>query len=168
MRIQTTGTVDGANTGQAINLNQDSLRCDYRSPGTNAYYGCVFHKVVPTHQVSKALRPQYAQHIADAQATNWPEGKPGDVPLTRLTDPSDIAENRTESCRDEPNPRPLGLECDEYPFASTYDGTYTSGKDASHRLIDATQNRDGGTALQVWYGEQRILDSDEFWVQVTA
>ncbi|MER6945782.1 NucA/NucB deoxyribonuclease domain-containing protein [Nonomuraea sp. NPDC000554] len=79
-----------------------------------------------------------------------------------------MKEDRTQSCLDERDPRPQGKECDEYPFASTWEGSVTSGFDASHRLIDATQNRDGGTNLQVWYGEQRVIEKDAFYVQVPA
>ncbi|MET8759467.1 NucA/NucB deoxyribonuclease domain-containing protein [Lentzea sp. NPDC004782] len=57
------------------------------------------------------------------------------------------------------------INCDEYPFASTYQGG-TSGGPVSGRLIDAKVNREGGIQLNNWYGWDRILDGDQFWVQL--
>ncbi|MEU5863469.1 NucA/NucB deoxyribonuclease domain-containing protein [Nonomuraea sp. NPDC047529] len=155
------------NTTYNRSLDRD-IRCDYRSPGTNAYYGCIFPEFRPTLRVPRSILPEYADHIADAQATNWPVGMPGGLPLTRLTNQDDIDENRTMSCANQPSPRPSGQQCDEYPFASTYQGSYTSGFDASSRLINEQQNHDGGQQLQEFYQLYRILDKEAFHVQVVT
>ncbi|MFI7705511.1 hypothetical protein [Nonomuraea sp. NPDC049480] len=157
----------------AVQLVED-IRCDYRSAGTNAYHGCVFPGYRPIMRVPKTTMPQFAQHIADAQSTNWPIGAPGNVPLSRLTNKADIKENRTQSCQYAPSPRPPDpatgerQECDEYPFASTHEGSYTSGFDASWRLIRESQNLAGANLLQSTYDQNRILNKDEFWVQVVT
>ncbi|MEW2377562.1 hypothetical protein AB0883_15885 [Micromonospora sp. NPDC047812] len=67
-----------------------------------------------------------------------------------------------------------GLECDEYPFKTTYEGSATStgateqnpdGGNAnawhgSARPISGTHNSKGGTHLGVFYGQNRVLDEN--------
>jgi hypothetical protein len=81
-----------------------------------------------------------------------------------------------------PNYATGGLECDEFPFQSTYEGAHrSSGGDwtrwhGSARPIPGNENLQGGLALQAFYGQNRILDdtegavqsvADGFWVHVT-
>ncbi|MFC6607201.1 NucA/NucB deoxyribonuclease domain-containing protein [Amorphoplanes digitatis] len=64
--------------------------------------------------------------------------------------------------------------CDEFPFASTYEGsrtgpeTYNWGERYSVRLIDKTDNQYvGNTLLEVnFYRALRVLDGDKFYVTV--
>jgi hypothetical protein len=76
-----------------------------------------------------------------------------------------------------------GLDCDEYPFKSTYEGSkvsttpttdncggvvpITSDWHGSARVIDAAQNQVGGTRLASFYGANRILDCDAFTIGTT-
>ena len=59
-----------------------------------------------------------------------------------------------------------GLDCDEYPFQSTYEGSYqsTGGNpfrwNGSARPINSVQNQRGGNHLQLFYGQNRILDEN--------
>ncbi|KOU37645.1 hypothetical protein ADK54_31560 [Streptomyces sp. WM6378] len=63
-------------------------------------------------------------------------------------------------------------ECDEFPFASTKEGA--AARDSagnllnrySARAIDGSQNRLGGNELADWYALDRILDGDEFSIDV--
>jgi hypothetical protein len=57
------------------------------------------------------------------------------------------------------------LDCDEYPFASTYEGA-GSGGDFSVRGISRSDNRLAGTRLGDWYNTFRILDRQPFYVAV--
>src|SRR5262249_60791508 len=103
--------------------------------------------------------------------------------LTRLTDPGLIEANRATACPDS-YPRPDGKSCDEYPFASTYQGAAfigggprtfdwcqvdigqpgsTGGSAHSVCMIDADQNSGGGRALGAFYGDNRVIDHDAFY-----
>ncbi|WP_333776967.1 telomere-protecting terminal protein Tpg [Streptomyces sp. IBSBF 3136] len=62
--------------------------------------------------------------------------------------------------------RPQGKSCDEYPFASTWQGASTSGGHFSRRMINATQNRGGGIALNNFYTYNRIIEKDRFLVWI--
>lgn len=68
-----------------------------------------------------------------------------------------------------------GKECDEYPFASTYEGAALPEYDSeakkfnfSVKPINGTENRNGGLILQSFYGKNRIIDGmdDGFIVKV--
>ncbi|MFF8974419.1 NucA/NucB deoxyribonuclease domain-containing protein [Streptomyces sp. NPDC014995] len=56
--------------------------------------------------------------------------------------------------------------CDEYPFASTWQGANTGGS-YSQRMIDAKQNSGGGRALSLFYLYNRIIEKDRFLVWIT-
>lgn len=74
---------------------------------------------------------------------------------------------------------PNRLECDEYPFASTYQGArvstttheYPTGNGriwhGSARPIHWEHNNQGGLALRRFYGANRMLDGDAFDVSAT-
>ncbi|MFF9569799.1 NucA/NucB deoxyribonuclease domain-containing protein [Streptomyces sp. NPDC014685] len=68
-----------------------------------------------------------------------------------------------------------GLECDEYPFASTYEGSaqsiYETSKpknNFSALAIPAAENGKGGSQLATYYNDNRIIDgpNDEFYVVI--
>lgn len=70
-----------------------------------------------------------------------------------------------------------GLKCDEYPFASTYEGSVQSiyepdkpKNNFSALAINAAQNGAGGSQLATYYGDNRIIDgpNDEFYVVITS
>ena len=62
-----------------------------------------------------------------------------------------------------------GKQCDEYPFASTWEGSATNGSDNfSVKMISSESNGAAGTWLGAWYAYDRILDGDTFNVQVEA
>lgn len=92
---------------------------------------------------SESELPELAGHIRDAQATGLP-GATAEYPLHRLIDSVLVDKNRNTSCPSS-IPRPPGKQCDEYRFASTLEGACTGCGDYSTQMIDAIQNRDGGT-----------------------
>ncbi|MFI7642281.1 hypothetical protein [Nonomuraea sp. NPDC049400] len=75
------------------------------------------------------------------------------------------------------NSEPGKLQCDEYPFRSTYEGAardeYEGGdehkylNDFSVKPILSDHNSKAGTRLGVWYGADRILNGDHFFVRIT-
>ncbi|GHD80231.1 hypothetical protein GCM10010317_101950 [Streptomyces mirabilis] len=78
---------------------------------------------------------------------------------------SKITQNRNRACPSSRH-RPPGKQCDEYPFASTWQGASSGGGQFSWRMINATQNEDGGRALKNFYGYNRIIEKDKFLVWI--
>ncbi|MGF6950110.1 hypothetical protein QF028_002615 [Neobacillus sp. B4I6] len=103
-------------------------------------------------------------------------GALGDRPLTRLytrRHPEEYAKNRNKTrstCdREFKNEDLTGKQCDEFPFASTWEGSAMNGQDwFSIRLISADSNQAAGSWLGSWYAYDRILDRDPFYVEVEA
>ncbi|WP_113705337.1 DNRLRE domain-containing protein [Nonomuraea lactucae] len=64
---------------------------------------------------------------------------------------------------------PLAKNCDEFPFASTDEGSLGANPDFNYsvRLIRATHNQAHGHVLGAWYGNNRILKRDGFWVKLS-
>ena len=73
--------------------------------------------------------------------------------------------NRDKACPSSRH-RPPGKQCDEYPFASTWQGARTGGGHFNWRMINGTQNEEGGKALGRFYLYNRILDKDRFLVWI--
>lgn len=108
------------------------VRCDFAVPGAWTT-GCVMKYVRPVmvYRLSGPY-PELAGHIQRAQQSGLPgEYKEGDVfapPLHRLTDKKLKKKNGDTACPPASRggyPRPVGHDCDEYPFRSTYEGAYT-------------------------------------------
>ncbi|WP_405834363.1 NucA/NucB deoxyribonuclease domain-containing protein [Streptomyces sp. NBC_01176] len=57
------------------------------------------------------------------------------------------------------------LQCDEYPYASTKEGSAKGDNRFSVRLIDGTDNETGGRGLDQTYTLNRILDGDAFYMR---
>ncbi|MFJ3310888.1 NucA/NucB deoxyribonuclease domain-containing protein [Streptomyces sp. NPDC086549] len=76
-----------------------------------------------------------------------------------------IKKNRNKACPSSRH-RPAGKQCDEYPFASTWQGASTGGGHFSWRMINATQNEEGGKALGRFYLYNRVLEKDRFLVWI--
>jgi hypothetical protein len=86
--------------------------------------------------------------------------------------PSRIGANRANSCvfatsiiaRNPQNsetcalPGALGCSCDEYPFNSTWNGSYSNIAKTSARNISGIQNSAAGTRLGQFYQSERVLD----------
>jgi hypothetical protein len=68
----------------------------------------------------------------------------------------------------------LGQDCDEYPFACTYEGAaayqylYRTAARYSYavRPIPSYDNQESGRRLGTWYSADRILDDDAFHVRI--
>ncbi|MDQ0861394.1 NucA/NucB deoxyribonuclease domain-containing protein [Bacillus sp. V2I10] len=93
------------------------------------------------------------------------EGRP---PLTRLYskyDPAQYAANRkAKDAACSKLSKPEGYECDEFPFASTYEGAGAGDGRFSVRYIPRAANNTHGRWLGAWYAYDRILHKDPFYI----
>jgi hypothetical protein len=154
-----------------------TIRCDIAVPGWKIP-GCVFPDYIPTLTVVQASYPSYYKHIRDTQAFGVTSL------LTRMVDPDRQKDNTSRAC---PGmyPRPAGFQCDEYPFASTFEGAFTGGYAGGQTLpgcqvswlpvrtssagysscmIPESENRNGGIDLNAFYLNNRVIDRDRFYV----
>jgi hypothetical protein len=145
---------------------------------------CIFSDVLPSMNlnINNVNIDESALHIREAQqnpASTEPDAPPGATktipsPLTRHWDELLNSDQRTKSvraCTDAYGPTPVGKDCDEFPFASTYEGSLAQplGKDNynfSVRYIDRSDNRRVGSWLGKFYVKDRILQGDKFLVRI--
>lgn len=171
----------GRNT---ITMGGNGFRCD--SAGyLSGNRGCMFDNVVSVFDRVRAGDPdvdQSAKHIRDAQfrphrtvphkANKQVPGAPSSgMPLTRIFhDKKLVRENNRKArkvCFDVWGKySERGLDCDEYPFKSTYQGAAGGDGNFSARAIAWKDNREAGTRIGAWYTTERILDSDPFYVRI--
>jgi len=162
--------------------------------GTSALNGDVFDLVVPAFQLyslSSTSNGEVAQHIWDAisqPATTWPifadkmmpgVAERGRPTLHRLVDGWD-ADSTTRKAANETNKNAActswraanptvdvtGMDCDEFPFSSVWEGAGLDNHNFSVRYVDAAQNRSAGGTLGGWYNSDRILQRDLFYVDI--
>ncbi|MFB7260732.1 NucA/NucB deoxyribonuclease domain-containing protein [Streptomyces nojiriensis] len=162
-------------------MAKSNIRFDYVGRAAGKYKGTVFTdaRVELVMSLKNPEVDQSARHILDAQ--QFPErtfpswaGKtvPGGSgqPLHRMIDPAKLKDQRDESIKQCRNVwgdySGSGLECDEYPFASTYEGSLKGDNRYSVRLIDGADNRKGGELIQKVYEENRLIDNDAFYVKI--
>ncbi|MGW2081187.1 NucA/NucB deoxyribonuclease domain-containing protein [Streptomyces sp. NPDC001939] len=150
----------------------------------------IFDRVVPIMQEYSLGSPRnaaVAEHVLFAQTSpnaTYPPPDPGNVkdipgslasgkPLSRLmstwdaTAASRYAKNRTvvqSACSNLTHE--ADEECDEYPFASTWEGAGKLDGNYSVRYVDDWQNGYAGNDLQSWYTGDRILHKDLFYVNI--
>ncbi|MFF3639368.1 NucA/NucB deoxyribonuclease domain-containing protein [Streptomyces sp. NPDC002250] len=154
-----------AGPSNEITLSLPTVRCDNALPGTSKI-GCVMPYIPVMVYAKSGPYPELAKHIQYAQDTKHLPGKYGTTKyLTRLTDKEKIKKNRNKACPSSRH-RPAGKQCDEYPFASTWQGASTGGGHFSWRMINATQNEEGGKALGRFYLYNRVLEKDRFLVWI--
>ncbi|MFI5649277.1 NucA/NucB deoxyribonuclease domain-containing protein [Kitasatospora sp. NPDC051705] len=171
---------------QDTDAAHSDVRFDYAGPTAGKHKGTVFTaaRVELVMKLSDPAVRESARHIADAQ--NNPERTfpsfaaktiPGaKEPLHRLVDREEQKKNRAaaiKTCDDVwGDYTKSGLECDEYPFASTKEGANrrdSSGKAVnrySARLIDGDDNGKGGNMIGEVYSVNRLLDGDPFYVKI--
>jgi hypothetical protein len=145
-----------------------TYRCDDMLKGQGA--GCVFNKYAPTMTTMTQL-PAIATNIKKIQ-TDGPGhyGRPyGKHALNRLTDQDQIDKNRNAVCSKKvtgPPPK-KGESCDEYPFASTYEGgTKLSEANRGWTWVPVGEQNKQGPRIKNFYYGNRVLDDDAFYVKV--
>ncbi|MCQ6265938.1 NucA/NucB deoxyribonuclease domain-containing protein [Fictibacillus sp. WQ 8-8] len=182
-----TKTIDGIK--QRVRF--DSAKYMFAFPDQHFWQGAIFSKTdavlnVPITKAEFAPLKEAGEHWKFAM--DHPEktkpyklgkkipGALGDRPLTRMytkRHPEEYAKNRAKTrsvCNKEfKDEDRTGKECDEFPFASTWEGSSTNGQDwFSVKLIPKESNNAAGRWLAAWYAYDRILDDDPFYVQVKA
>ncbi|MEU5637124.1 NucA/NucB deoxyribonuclease domain-containing protein [Streptomyces rishiriensis] len=158
-----------------------SVRYDYAGKIAGKFQGTVFTGArveLVMSQADPAVN-ESALHIYDAlnrperTFPSWPgKSVPGTKePLHRDVNATKIDENRNKSIgeckRVWGDYAGSGLQCDEYPFASTKEGSTKGDNRFSVRLIDGPDNRRGGERLAAVYTLNRVLDGDAFYMKIT-
>ncbi|MGI5473320.1 NucA/NucB deoxyribonuclease domain-containing protein [Streptomyces sp. CA-132043] len=166
---------------QMVDAYHSNIRFDYAGPTAGKYKGTVLTEARVELALNRkdAATKESSLHIYDAlnrperTFPSWP-GKttPGVTePLHRLVDPDKQDANRKKSIKECEKVwgkyDGTGLQCDEYPFASTKEGSNKGDDRYSVRLIDGDDNEAGGRALNALYIGNRMLDGDPFYVKVT-
>lgn len=158
----------GPQTKTTIDWTSPFYRCD----NVFASYppGCVFPEIFPILTSMSSL-PNISANIRNIQQAGPSHyGRRADgLPLSRNSSLEDA--NRRVSCPPG-RPRPTGMSCDEYPFATIDQGaSKTSQPDWGWAWVPVEeQNRQGGL-LGSFCGSSRVMDDtngngDKFWVQV--
>lgn len=172
-----------------------SLRCDVGLAKTGTQ-GCIFEDapaVLTRINVNDQDVNESALHIRDAQLSGLPGRyipEPDSImpsyessPLRRLRDLTLRRQNRSKSLQmclakfnsysstcapsGDPEDAEVDCDCDEYPFAATMEGAAnTEFIPVSVRKIDPSDNRRAGAYLGVFYTQQRVLDGEEFYINV--
>ncbi|MFF7098481.1 NucA/NucB deoxyribonuclease domain-containing protein [Streptomyces rubradiris] len=165
-----------------VDAYRSNVRFDYAGPVAGKYKGTVFTEARVELSMSQSDPDvdESALHIYDAQRRpertfpSWP-GKyvPGaSEPLHRLVDAEEQKKNRSTSIAMCNNIwgdySGTSLQCDEYPFASTKEGANAGDDRYSVRLIEGSDNEEGGRRLNVMYTLNRMLDGDPFYVKITS
>lgn len=160
--------------------------CDNNFPGSSTG-GCKAPTdlYTPTLTYSLTTYPTLAQAIQDAQAAGVPGSSTSGAPLFRATSTSIQNSNRNVACNSSWT-RPPGDECDEYPFASTYEGAAynpssgitfsycnnpnvpqtTSNPKWESCFVPASENSSAGGVLSNFLTANRTLDDDRYYVNV--
>lgn len=168
-------------TGDSQDLRFDSA--DYiRNPDRPG--GGLFPRTTPhiVYHLTGQGVDAVARHIDDAQhrpELTFPQfpgktvpGELGGEPLSRLywdTQRQDANHAAAVATCNEsfPGQYPApDIDCDEYPFRSTYEGAALGNNRYSARPLDSSQNRAAGGFLVGFYNNDRILDADLFWVKI--
>lgn len=170
------------------------IRCD-EGLARRGTKGCVYIEAPAIFSGISMSDPdvdESAIHIREAQAADLPgkfvgrgdgsilQDSSNDSPLTRTREPDVIAKNRSAARKQyvlqyaeepvctlttDPDDPPGPCNCDEYPFASTYEGAF-EGR-FSVKRIDAKDNQRAGARLGNFFTSQRVIGGDTFYVNVT-
>ncbi|MFW1984443.1 NucA/NucB deoxyribonuclease domain-containing protein [Acinetobacter guillouiae] len=172
------------------------VRCDVKLAKSNTSGCVFFDAPAVMRTINLTTTPEVresAEHIRDAQNSGLPGRYVpqedsilpgyGSQPLKRLRDFAARKANRefslgicraqdntySETCDpdgDSDDPE-VSCQCDEYPFAATQEGGNNSpSPGVSARKILASDNASAGGKLGVFFNQQRVLDGEEFYVNV--
>ncbi|MFJ8602294.1 NucA/NucB deoxyribonuclease domain-containing protein [Streptomyces shenzhenensis] len=193
IKAPTPWTLGGSTGGDLFMLAPRWDKASYLANSTKG--GAATFSYIGTLYYSKAVgapEQAVALHIDKAyrtpgqtqppSSTKKIPGQTTDEPLTRLyADTARRDRNRSvavSNCRQYfgPNYADGGKECDEFPFASTYQGAAASEYDPhqlrnnfSVQALDGVQNGNAGNLLGQFYSKYRLLDGpdDGYLVQIT-
>lgn len=165
-----------------------NIRCDSLSYPRGGAPGCVSSSATPWmtgyYYTSSDTHGQAAGHIKSAQQAlpdHWGLRQPAGydsqgritfslqgTPLERIGGQPELTrQNRAAACAGFV-PIDSNDSCDEFPFASTYQGASfisdPTRRSVAH--IPRAENSLGGSVLQEFYSKNRVIDGDEFYVTV--
>ncbi|QII09228.1 hypothetical protein BH93_27005 (plasmid) [Rhodococcoides fascians A25f] len=173
-------------------VESDMVRCDntMKTSGGQFREGCVISQARPGWAMNEfGDVSQASGHVLAALAAGLPGGSKSSL-LQRTTVIADRNANRRQACPRGGKiqaDRQAGVpdrSCDEYPFASTNQGargknglgrsfnpqchvpdlTSTTNKGYSVCMIDNTQNLRAGGQLGGFYGKNRVVNQDSYYV----
>lgn len=170
----TFGAVGAANEASVVANPTWAVRCDSEPYFRTAEGSCVHPQEAPWMQSygRDSAAPKVSDHIYDAQHAlpdhwaAWYASLRTLRPLTRLTGDFRIDRNRRAACKEfTPDP---GETCDEFPFASTYQGAHyiPSLERRSVRSVPGDDNSAGGRLLSTFYARWRVIDGEAFYITV--
>ncbi len=113
---------------------------------------------LPMYVINYQQTPIIASHVYQAIQS----GKPWKLTYIGADNDNLNDRNRYHACKYLPSPRPSGKECDEYPFASTYEG----GQGASAELVPEQENQIQGGQLSAFYRSNNLRNGSQFIVGV--
>jgi hypothetical protein len=166
-----------------------TVRCDQALRGSMTS-GCVIPETAVELVYSYGQWPTFGYHLPNAEFSGLPGSWYSGRPLHRLTDDALIQRNRDTACHHNAAfERPDGLTCDEYPFASSWEGAFTGGAGPgrtfalchistlpqgvmdsagySSCMIDGAENSRAGSIMHAQlFVPYRILEGDPFDVTV--
>lgn len=153
-------------------------RCDSHSYIYSGGGGCVFDEFLAVFNqlsLSDPKRRYSAENVLNGQKflSGHPVAYYSDlrgIPLHRLVDGTLIDKNRAVSCAGfTKRPGHSDDSCDEYPFASTYEGAYFVGRsNVQVAAVPVADNSAAGGLLGNWVSQERVLDSDAYWVSISS
>lgn len=154
------------------------VRCDNAFPARRA--GCVVN-LTPAIRFDKNRYPSFTKHVEAAIESGLPGGSI-QRPLERTTDKTRIRNNRKIACPKSIK-RPKGYSCDEYPFASTFEGALSGGPGRtfdgcriypvkkvqsptgfSRCMIPVSENSGSGGSLGGSLQSKRVLNNDKYYI----
>lgn len=169
--------------------NYPGHRCDDALPGGTA--GCANQDFIPTLDIPESRYPMYAQHVRHAIHT----AELTDLLTRTTDSTLSDANRRIACPTGTNYPRPTGYTCDEYPFHVTLEGAAanpagftfnfdtkrlgrlicqvpwltehrsTTNRGYSACMIPAAENSLGGSDLQSFFLDNRVIDRDKFRVR---
>ncbi len=150
----------------------ETIRCDSQAIFRPTKGGCVYLNATENileisasdHSVTEAAKfIKEAQKKIHNHAGVFRVGRA----LTRLTDRSLTRRNRRVACKGLRVHK--GQSCDEYPFASTYQGAaLVPRKDYDRDAVNAAQNSKVGTYLSTFLLHLRIASKDSYYVKIVS
>ncbi|MCY8235431.1 NucA/NucB deoxyribonuclease domain-containing protein [Priestia endophytica] len=162
------------NDGPKETIRMDSA--DYLfTPGFSKREGAIFANFIPTFTYDMNdpyfnIMKEAFQHHKDALTSEGSliPGKEPKPPLTRIYSAYDREQyNKNTNAKNQACKnlnKPEGYECDEFPFASTYEGAGKGDGKFSVRYIPRDANNTHGRWLAAWYAYNRILHKDSFYI----
>jgi hypothetical protein len=113
---------------------------------------------LPIYVISAQQTPTIANHVYQAMQS----GRPWQLTYIGADNDNLNDRNRYHACKELESPRPTGYQCDEYPFASTYQG----GVGASAVLVPELENQTQGGQLSAFYRSNNLRNGSQFLVGI--